>query len=95
MAAGQALPWAGMLANQHREAYLVGMDDFTRSHPGAPSAPDETAEARQQRLAWEAEQIAEAEAEVAAGQTISLSAVRAWVESWNTDHELPPPEPGQ
>jgi predicted transcriptional regulator len=60
-----------------------------------PHDRPETAEARQRRLAWEAEMIAEAEAEVAAGQTISLKAVRAWVESWDTDRELPPPEPGQ
>jgi len=45
-----------------------------------PHDRPETAEARQRRLAWEAEMIAEAEAEVAAGQTISLKAVRAWVE---------------
>ena len=60
-----------------------------------PHDRPETAEARHRRLAWEAEMIAEAEAEVAAGQTISLKAVRAWVESWDTDRELPPPEPGQ
>jgi len=60
-----------------------------------PHDRPETAEARQRRLAWEAEMIAEAEAEVAAGQTISLKSVRAWVESWDTDRELPPPEPGQ
>jgi hypothetical protein len=58
-----------------------------------PHDRPETAEARQRRLAWEAEMIAEAEAEVAAGQTISLKAVRAWVESWDTDRELPPPFP--
>ena len=39
--------------------------------------------------------IAAAEAELAAGQGISLEAVRAWVESWDTDHELPPPQSGQ
>jgi hypothetical protein len=35
------------------------------------------------------------EAEMAAGQGISLEAMRAWVESWDTAAELPPPEPGQ
>ncbi len=59
------------------------------------SAPGETPAARRSRLAWEAEKIAEARAQAAAGQTISLEAVQAWVDSWDTDHELPPPQPGQ
>lgn len=35
--------------------------------------------------------IAEARADVAAGRVVSLDDVEAWVESWGTDHELPPP----
>ena len=57
--------------------------------------PEEAPDQRQRRLAWEAEMIDEALADVAAGRLISLEAVEAWVESWDTDHELPPPEPGQ
>ena len=62
---------------------------------GQPGDAPETPEQRQARLAREAEMIAEAEAELAAGQSISLEAIKAWVASWGTDHELPPPEPGQ
>ena len=39
--------------------------------------------------------IAEAWADAAAGRVVSLEAVEAWVESWDTDHELPPPAAGQ
>lgn len=83
-----------MLANQHPKAYLVGMDDFTRSHPGAPSASDETAEARQ-RLAYEAARIDQALASAAAGRTVPFDVVKAWVDSWDTDHELPQPRSGR
>jgi predicted transcriptional regulator len=47
------------------------------------------AEARRQRLAREAEMIAEARADVAAGRVVSLADVAAWIESWDTEHELP------
>jgi predicted transcriptional regulator len=72
------------------------MDTTPLARDGNRPEPDhETPEQRQRRLAWEAEMIAEALADVAAGRLISLEAVEAWVESWDTDHELPPPEPGQ
>lgn len=59
-------------------------------HPDHFIQPD-SADARQQRRAREAEMIAEARADVAAGRVVSLDDVEAWVESWGTDHELPPP----
>ena len=70
------------------------MDSTSNAQDDLPDRP-EPPEARRLRLAWEAEMIAEARAQVAAGQTISLGAMQAWVDSWDTDHELPPPEPGQ
>jgi predicted transcriptional regulator len=70
------------------------MDGAPHPQDDTPDRP-ETAEARRQRLAWEAEQIDQAMADVAAGRLISLEAVEAWVDSWGTDHELPPPKPGQ
>jgi hypothetical protein len=39
----------------------------------------------------EAKMIAAARASVAAGRVVSLEAVEAWVESWDTNHEFPPP----
>ncbi len=39
--------------------------------------------------------IAEARASVAAGRICSLEAVTAWVDSWDTDQELPPPHAGR
>ena len=48
---------------------------------------------RPDRLAWEAESIAEADADIAAGRLVDAAAVRAWVESIDTDHELPVPTP--
>jgi predicted transcriptional regulator len=35
--------------------------------------------------------IAEARASAAAGRVVSLEAVEAWVDSWDTDHEMPMP----
>jgi predicted transcriptional regulator len=55
----------------------------------------ETSVERQHRLELEARLIAEARASAAAGLTISLEAIKAWVDSWDTENELPPPEPGQ
>jgi hypothetical protein len=41
----------------------------------------------------ELEMIAEAEADVAAGRVIPWDDVKAWMDSWGTENELPPPEP--
>ena len=43
------------------------------------------------RLAWEAEMIAQARAELEAGLFIDESEVDAWIDSFGTDHELPIP----
>ena len=76
-----------------RRAYLVGMANLGFM-PSAdfPAPRDETAEAKQQRLAREAEMIAEARASVAAGRVVSFEAVSAWIDSLGTDHELPLPQ---
>lgn len=42
----------------------------------------------------DAELIAEAEADIAAGRVISHEAVMRWVRSWGTENELPPPKIG-
>jgi predicted transcriptional regulator len=58
----------------------------------APIAkPVETEAERQRRIAWEAERIAEARAELDAGRYVDAADVRAWVNSIGTDDELPPP----
>jgi predicted transcriptional regulator len=53
----------------------------------------ETEAERQRRLAWEAEMIAEADTEIAAGLVIEEADVDAWIDSLGTDHELPLPQP--
>jgi predicted transcriptional regulator len=63
--------------------------------PGDSTPPPETDADRARRIAREAEMIAEARASVAAGRVVSLEAVSAWVDSWDTDHELPPPRSGR
>jgi predicted transcriptional regulator len=70
------------------------MDDLTRMQDGPASLP-ESAEARQQRLAYEAARIDQALASAAAGRTVSLEAVEAWIDSLGTDHELPVPRSGR
>ena len=62
-----------------------------------PPRPDvdapETAAEKRRRLAREAEMIAEAEADIAAGRLIDEAEIDAWIDSIGTDHELPPPRP--
>jgi predicted transcriptional regulator len=56
---------------------------------------DETAAAERRRLAWEAERLAEAEADVAAGRLVDSAAVGDWIDSLGTDHERPLPRSGR
>jgi hypothetical protein len=65
------------------------LQDGNRPEPG-----HETPEERPRRLAWQAEMIDRALASVAAGRTVSLEAVEAWIDSLGTDHELPVPQSG-
>jgi predicted transcriptional regulator len=55
---------------------------------------EETPDATARRLASETGMIADARASAAAGRTCSLEAVTKWVDSWDTDQELPPPHSG-
>lgn len=58
----------------------------------APLTHDpETDAERRDRLAWEAEGIAEARAELDAGLYVDADDVRAWVDSLRTDTPLPLP----
>jgi len=71
------------------KAYMHGM---SASHRHRPSQVETDAD-RKARLAREAEMIAEARAEVARGEVVDFDEVAAWVESWDTDRELPMPRP--
>lgn len=42
--------------------------------------------------AWQVEQIKRGLADVEAGRVVPHAAVKAWIDSWGTDHELPMPE---
>jgi len=53
----------------------------------------ETETAEQRHHAWEAKQIAEAQAEIEAGLFVEEAEVEAWLDSLDTDHELPMPSP--
>ncbi len=60
------------------------------------NTPGRETEAEEQvRIAWEAEGIAEARADVAAGRLVSAARVRAWVDSLRTDNPLPVPYSGR
>lgn len=59
------------------------------------NARTETDPQRQRRLAAEARMIAEARASAAAGRVVPADAVDAWIDSLDTDHELPPPRSGR
>jgi predicted transcriptional regulator len=71
------------------------MDGMPSQQQGAPSSADKAAEARRLRLAREAEMIAAARADAAAGRVVSEAAVDAWIDSLGTDYELPPPRSGR
>jgi predicted transcriptional regulator len=68
-------------------------------NPAAKNSADahrpETEAERQRRLAWEVARIAEARASAAAGRVVSSEEVDAWIDSLDTDHELPPPRSGR
>jgi hypothetical protein len=84
------------VAMNHQGAYLPGMPTLgLPADADHPTPRKETAVAKAQRLAHEAEMIAAARASVMAGRTVSLEAVTAWVDSWDTDNELPPPHSGR
>jgi hypothetical protein len=77
------------MAVGRRPDYLGGMDTLDPETGHAPR-PETEAE-RQDRLAWEAEGIAEARAELDAGLYVDADEIDAWIDSMGTDHELPPP----
>ena len=61
------------------------------TEPSPLIEPTETEAERQRRIAWEAEGIAEARAELDAGLYVDADDIAAWIESIGTDHELRPP----
>jgi predicted transcriptional regulator len=67
----------------------------TGPHPcdSTQAARPETEPERQRRLAWEAETIAAADAEIEAGLFVEEAEVDAWIDSLGTDHGLPVPQP--
>jgi predicted transcriptional regulator len=68
------------------------MDTMTTDVGEAPHSETETE--RLKRLAWEAEGIAEARADVAADRLVDAAQVRAWIDSQRTDNPLPVPSSG-
>ena len=67
------------------------MDTAPRPDDRVGILSPETEAERGDRLAWEAEGLAEAEAELDAGLYVDLAEVRAWIDSLRTDTPLPPP----
>jgi len=67
------------------------MDSTLPRGDRAPATHRESAEEERRRLAWEAEMIAEADAEIEASLYVDADDIDAWIHSIGTDHELPPP----
>jgi hypothetical protein len=65
------------------------MDGTPNLHDDLPDRP-EAADAQRQRLAREAEMIAEARAQLDAGQGRTGADLDAWLNSWEGDGPLPP-----
>ncbi|MGD9740725.1 MAG: CopG family ribbon-helix-helix protein [Bauldia sp.] len=77
----------------------IDMDRLTElaRHLGR-TAEDLAASAIRERLDLNDADVAGIKAaieQIERGESISGEAVQAWLESWGTDHELPPPKPGQ
>jgi hypothetical protein len=71
---------------------LRGMDNVDPAPNDSADTPRPENEAvRQLRLAWEADMIAAADADIAAGRLVDSAKVKAWIDSIGTDHELPVP----
>jgi predicted transcriptional regulator len=71
------------------------MDTAPLPAGSASAARPETEADRQRRIAREAEMIAEARASAAVGRVVSSEEVDAWIDSLDTDHELPAPRSGR
>ena len=68
------------------------MDTINPTPNDGDGTPDpETEVEKQRRLAWEAETIVEARAELDAGLYVDAAELDAWIDSIGTEHELPPP----
>jgi predicted transcriptional regulator len=61
----------------------------------ADNTGPETEAERRRRLAWEAQMIAEADADIAAGRLVDSAKVKASIDSIGTDRELPVPYSGR
>jgi predicted transcriptional regulator len=68
------------------------MDTVPRSNDDTHEPSPETEAERQAR---EADGIAEADVDVAAGRLVDSAKVKAWIDSIGTDHELPVPYSGR
>jgi hypothetical protein len=77
-----------MLALAHDRDYIAGMDNPL---PGDNAQHPETDADRKRRIAWEAEMIAEADADIEAGRLVEPADVKRWIDSVGTAHELPVP----
>jgi predicted transcriptional regulator len=80
-----------VLAITRRQDYIARMDTAPRPGDRADTPSPETEVEQQRRLAWEAERIAEARAELDAGLYVDADEIDAWIDSIGTGHELPPP----
>jgi predicted transcriptional regulator len=67
------------------------MDTVPRPDDRADTSSPETEAERQRRPAWEADMIAEADADIAAGRLVDSAKVKAWIDSIGTGQELPVP----
>jgi predicted transcriptional regulator len=87
----RAAPDRAELVIARCQDYIARMDTAPRPGDRADTVRPETEAATQRRLAWEAERIAEARAELDAGLYVDADEIDAWIDSMGTDHELPPP----
>jgi hypothetical protein len=67
------------------------MDTAPLPGDNARAGSPETEAERRSRIAWEADRIAEARAEIDAGLFVDAAEIDAWIDSIGTDHELPAP----
>ncbi len=83
------------LATVRRMDYNSCMNTAPPSADRAEALRPETEAERRDRLAWEAEGIAVARADVAAGRVVEAAEIDAWIDSFDGEHELPIPYSGR
>jgi predicted transcriptional regulator len=89
-------PRGGLPLDKHQPLAPVASNDYDSAHGHARTADSRTGRNRRRALrsvGLEVRALNEAEAEAEREGWIDGDEILAWMRSWGTENELPPPEP--